>query len=49
MSNLALANGTYNSTILTIRYNPLASAINVNSLTNNYIKFLNYRSPLTTK
>ncbi len=49
MSSLALASGAYTSSTLTLRFNSLSSAVNINANNNNYIRFLNYRTPPTTK
>lgn len=49
LSNLALGSGFYNSSSLILRFNSLGSAININQNTSNYIRFLNYRTPITTR
>jgi hypothetical protein len=49
MSNLAINAGNYTPSNLTIKWGLLSSASNTFALTNNYIKFLNYKAPLTTK
>ncbi len=49
MSNLALASGVYNSSLLSLRFNSFGSASNINQNTTNYIRFLNYRTPITTR
>ena len=48
-SNFAFSSVTYNATTLTLRFYQSLSASNTNINASNYIKFLNYRSPLTTK